>query len=238
MYVLPTSIPCFISRWQRCGKLVKGISLLATKQAMSNNLSIFWATSWETVQSTRGSGTKRRFSATLMAATARLWPFYLWLRIDSILKFVEPVTNTDEESLSVVLLQQGLHCIFSPSYSNQGKSFVQLRTKFLFPLLPLDCEASPSSLPFLFELEEFVEWEFEPEGTKKALISIEYHPSANDMADTFICHWRAWWEDLDPVSLAECGLAVKLFTFIRVKDYWLFAFFFLHVNIVSQFSQH
>ena len=52
-----------------------------------------------------------------MAATARLWPFYfLWLRIDSILKFVEPVTNTDEESLSVVLLQQGLHCIFSPSY--------------------------------------------------------------------------------------------------------------------------
>ena len=36
-----------------------------------------------------------------MAATARLWPFdFSWLRIDSILKFVEPVTNTDEESLS------------------------------------------------------------------------------------------------------------------------------------------
>ena len=123
------------------------------------------------------------------------------------------------------------HCIFSPSYSNQGKSFVQLRTKFLFPLLPLDCEASPSSLPFLFELEEFVKWEFEPEGTKKALISIEYHPSANDnMAGTFICHWSAWWEDLDPVSLAECGLAVKLFTFICVKDYRLFIFFFLLVK--------
>ena len=136
---------------------------------MLNNLSNFWATSWETIQSTRGSGAKRGFSATLMAATARLWPFYfLWLRIDSILKFVEPVTNTDEESLSVVLLQQGLHCIFSPSYSNQGKSFVQLRTKFLFPLLPLDCEASLSSLPSLFELEEFAEWEFEQEGTKKA----------------------------------------------------------------------
>ena len=149
-----------------------------------------------------------------MAATARLWPFdFSWLRIDSILKFVEPVTNTDEESLSVVLLQQGLHRIFSPSYSNQGKSFVQLRTKFLFPLLPLDCKASPSSLPFLFELEEFAEWEFEPEGTKKPLISIENHPSANNMAGTFICHRSAWWEDLDPVSLAECGLAVKLFSF-------------------------
>ena len=112
MYVLPKSTPCFISRWQRCGKLVKGISLFATKKALSNNLSIFWATSWETVQSIRGSGAKRGFSATLMAATARLWTFYfLWLRIDSILKFVEPVTNTDEESLSVVLLQQGLHCI-------------------------------------------------------------------------------------------------------------------------------
>ena len=84
---------------------------------MSNNISNFWATSWETIQSTRGSGAKRGFSATLMAATAGLWPFYFsWLRIDSILKFVEPVTNTDEEPLSVVLLQQGLHCIFSPSY--------------------------------------------------------------------------------------------------------------------------
>ena len=90
--------------------------------------------------------------------------------------------------------------------------------------------ASPSSLPFLFELEEFAEWEFEPEGTKKALISIEYHPSANNMAGTLICHWSAWWEDLDPVSLAECGLAMKLFTFIRVKDYRLLDFFFLHVK--------
>ena len=207
---------------------------------MLNNLSIFWATSLETVQSNCGSGAKRGFSATLMAATARLWPFYfLWLRIDSILKFVEPVTNTDEESLSVVLLQQGLHHIFSPSYSNQGKSFVQLRTKFLFPLLPLDCKASPSSFPFLFELEEFAEWKCEPEGTKKPLISIEYHPSVNNMAGTFICHWSAWWEDLDPVFLAECGLAVKLFTFIRVEDYWFFVFFsFRMLNIVLQFSQH
>ena len=162
-------------------------------------------------------------------------PFdFSWLRIDSILKFVEPVTNTDEESLSVVLLQQGLHRIFSPSYSNQGKSFVQLRTKFLFPLLPLDCEASPSSLPFLFELEEFAEWE-----RKNLWYPLKIIQARTIMAATFICHWSAWWEDLDPVSLAECGLDVKLFTFIRVKDYRFFVFFsFCMLNIVSQFSQH
>ena len=187
---------------------------------MSNNLSNFWATSWDIVESTRGSGAKCGFSSTLMAATAQLWPFdFSWLRIDSILKFVEPVTNTDEESLFVVLLQQGLHRIFSPSYSNQGQSFVQLHTKFLFSLLPLECEASPSSLPFLFELEEFTEWELEPQGTKNLQYPFEDH----------LYHWSAWWEDLDPVSLAECGLAVKLFTFIRAKDY-LFFIFVLHVK--------
>ena len=158
---------------------------------MSNNLSIFWATSWDIVESTCGSGAKCGFSATLMAATAWLRPFdFLWLRIDLILKFVEPVTNTDEESLSVVLLQEGLHRIFSPSYSNQGKSFVQLRTKFLFPLLPPDCEVSPSSLPFLFELKEFIEWVFEPEGTKEPLMSIEDHRSPNNMARAYDGHFH------------------------------------------------
>ena len=174
-----------------------------------------------------------------MAWTARVWPFdFSWLRIDSILKFVEPVTNTDEESLFVVLLQQGLHRIFSPSYSNQGQSFVQLHTKFLFSLLPLECEASPSSLPFLFELEEFTEWELEPQGTKNLQYPIKDHRSANNMAGTFIYHWSVWWKDLYPVSLAECGLAMKLFTFICAKDYGFFIFSFCMLNIVSEFSQH
>ena len=142
---------------------------------MSNNLSNFWATSWDIVESTRGSGAKCGFSSTLMAATARLWPFdFSWLRIDAILKFVEPVTNTDEvESLSVVLLQQGLHRILSPSYSKQGKPFVQLQTKFLFQLLPLGCEASPSSLPaFSFWARGIYRMRIWATGHKKPPISI------------------------------------------------------------------
>lgn len=170
-----------------------------------------------------------------MAATARLWPFdFSWLRIDSILKFVEPVTNTDEESISVGLPAAArLAWHFLPIVFQPREIFCPAPDKFLFPLPPLDCEASHSSLPFLFELEEFTDWEFEPEGTKKLLISIEDHRSANNMAGAFIYYWSAWWEDLDldPVSLAECGLAVKLFTFIRAKDYRFFVFFFfLHVK--------
>ena len=74
---------------------------------------------------------------------------------------------------------------------------------------------------------------------EKPLISTEDHPSTNNNGGHFHLSLKCVMGRLGSSPLAECGLAVKLFTFIRVEDYWFFVFFsFRMLNIVLQFSQH
>ena len=119
-----------------------------------------------------------------------------------------------------------------PCRSLKGNLLSNSRQNFFFSCCHWGVKRPLHHFPhFLFELEEFTEREFEPQGTKNLQYPFEDH----------LYHWSAWWEDLDPVSLAECVLAVKLFTLICAKDYRFFVFFlssFCMLNIVPQFPQH
>ena len=68
------------------------------------SLSIFSETSSDIDNRAHGKGASRGFSATLAAATQRVWPVEdSWLFTDSILKFTLPDTKVEDVSLQVVL---------------------------------------------------------------------------------------------------------------------------------------
>ena len=121
-------------KFAQVGKACKWHLPLCNKITLSNNLSIFWETSFYNDNRARGKGARCGFSVTLAAATQRVWPVEAsWLLTDYILKFWLPDTKVKDESLQVVLSLQTLQNIrFASKSCEPWKVFQPCLFKFSF----------------------------------------------------------------------------------------------------------
>ena len=182
-----------------------------------------------------------------MAAAAWLWPFdFSWLRIDSIWKFVEPVTNTHEESLSVGLAV-GLRFAsrFLPIVFQTREIFCPAPDKTSFFAAITGLWSVPFITSFSFRAGGIYRLRTWARGHKKPSSDIHWRSSKRKQYGGHF-HWslNCMMGRLGSSHFSWMWLgheAVHFHSRKRLPVVRFFLFFFLSfcmLNIVSQFSKH
>ena len=146
LQVCPSSTACLSSSRQRWGYVVNGISIFATKYAMSKSFSSFKATSLLSCLNAHGMTASCGLAAIWMASAALWCPTDpAWLLGESNLKFAQPPeTNAEDESDKLGLSSHTEHNIVPSLLYTHGQSVFHAGKNFCF-----DWETFPSSLGFL-----------------------------------------------------------------------------------------